>query len=44
VQSHTQINASPRRDQLPSDGIHLSLRGKRVFGEELVGLIDRALN
>jgi len=27
-----------------SDGIHLSLRGKRVFAHKLAGLIDRALN
>ncbi|GAB0204581.1 hypothetical protein GRJ2_002923700 [Grus japonensis] len=26
------------------DGIHLSQRGKRIFAQELVGLIDRALN
>ncbi|GAB0179160.1 hypothetical protein GRJ2_000381300 [Grus japonensis] len=26
------------------DGIHLSQRGKRIFAQELAGLIDRALN
>jgi len=29
---------------LASDGLHLSQRGKRVFTQELAGLIDRALN
>ncbi|KAK4826058.1 hypothetical protein QYF61_004173 [Mycteria americana] len=29
---------------LASDGIHLSQRGKRIFAQELAGLIDRALN
>jgi len=29
---------------LASDGIHLSQKGKRVFAQELAGLIDRALN
>jgi len=29
---------------LAPDGIHLSQRGKRVFAQELAGLIDRALN
>ena len=29
---------------LALDGIHPSQRGKRVFAQELVGLIDRALN
>jgi len=31
-------------DLLESDEIHLSQRSKRVFAEELVGLIDRDLN
>ncbi|GAB0179972.1 hypothetical protein GRJ2_000462500 [Grus japonensis] len=26
------------------DGIHLSQRGKRIFAQELAGLINRALN
>ncbi|GAB0208697.1 hypothetical protein GRJ2_003335400 [Grus japonensis] len=29
---------------MTSDGIHLSQRGKRIFAQELAGLIDRALN
>jgi len=29
---------------LASDRIYLSQRGERVFAQELVGLVDRALN
>jgi len=29
---------------LASDGINLSQKGKRIFAQELVGVIGRALN
>ena len=29
---------------LATDGVHLSQRGKRIFAQELAGLIERALN
>ena len=40
--NHGLVYRAP--DLLALDGMHLSQRGKRILGQELAGLIDRALN
>ena len=40
--NHGLVYRAP--DLLALDGMHLSQRGKRIMGQELAGLIDRALN
>ena len=40
--NHGLVNRTP--DLLALYGMHLSQRGKRILGQELAGLIDRALN
>ena len=40
--NHGLVYRAP--DFLALDGMHLSQRGKRILGQELAGLIDRALN
>ena len=40
--NHGLVYKTP--DILALDGMHLSQRGKRILGQELSGLIDRALN
>ena len=40
--NHGLVYRTP--ELLASDGMHLSQRGKRILGQELAGLIERALN